>query len=56
LLLLDALRTSGYVKPTSAAATQEKTRRLLRRLKLSLDDAHLLEGMFRQILWKMRNK
>jgi tRNA/rRNA methyltransferase len=53
-LLLDALRTSGYVKPTSAAATEEKVRRLVRRLKLSPDDAHLLEGMFRQMLWKMR--
>src|SRR5579864_6844310 len=55
-ILLDALRTSGYPKPTSAAATEEKVRRLMRRLKLSLDDTHLLEGMFRQILWKMRNK
>jgi TrmH family RNA methyltransferase len=55
-ILLDALRTSGYVKPTSAAATEEKTRRLVRRLKLSPDDTHLLEGMLRQILWKMHQK
>jgi tRNA/rRNA methyltransferase len=56
LLLLDSLRTSGYVKPASAAATEEKIRRLLRRLKLAPDDAHLLEGMLRQILWKMHQK
>lgn len=55
LLLLDALRTSGYMKPTAAVATEEKVRRLMRRLKLSPDDAHLLEGMLRQILWKMQN-
>jgi TrmH family RNA methyltransferase len=56
LLLLDSLRTSGYMKPTSAAATEEKIRRLVRRLNVSPDDAHLLEGMFRQILWKMHQK
>jgi TrmH family RNA methyltransferase len=55
LLLLDSLRTSGYMKPTSTVATEEKIRRLLRRLNLSLDDAHLLEGMLRQILWKMHS-
>jgi len=55
-LLLDALRTSGYMKPTSAVATEEKVRRFVRRLSLSPDDTHLLEGMLRQILWKIRNK
>jgi tRNA/rRNA methyltransferase len=54
LLLLDALRVSGYVKATSTVATEEKVRRLVRRLNVSPDDAHLLEGMLRQILWKMR--
>jgi|SRR5579864_981167 len=54
-ILLDALRTSSYIKPTAARATEEKVRRLLRRLRLSPDDAHLLEGMLRQMLWKMRN-
>jgi tRNA/rRNA methyltransferase len=55
-ILLDALRTSGYVKPASAAATEEKIRRFVRRLNVSPDDAHLLEGMLRQILWKMHQK
>jgi|SRR5579864_549032 len=55
-LLLDSLRTCGYMKPTSAVPTEEKVRRLVRRLKLSPDDAHLLEGMFRQILWQMHKE
>ena len=55
-LLLDSLRTSGYMKPTSAVATDEKVRRLVRRLNISPDDAHLLDGMFRQILWKMQRR
>jgi tRNA/rRNA methyltransferase len=55
-LLLNALRTSGYTKPASDAATEGKIRRLLYRLKLSLDDTHLLEGVFRQILWRMQSR
>ena len=58
--LLDALRASGYLKspPTasqkrrSAAPTDEKIRRLVRRLRLSSSDADLLLGILRQILWK----
>jgi TrmH family RNA methyltransferase len=52
-ILLDALRISGYTKASSALRTEEKVRRLVRRLNLSQDDPHLLEGMLRQILWKM---
>jgi TrmH family RNA methyltransferase len=61
-LLLDALRSSGYLKesPTgsqkrrSAAQTDEKIRRLVRRLQLSATDAELTLGILRQILWKSR--
>lgn len=53
-LLLDSLRMSGYIKQASAAATEEKVRRFVRRLRLLPDDIHLLEGMFRQMLWKMQ--
>jgi len=61
-LLLDALRTSGYLKSAlggsqkrrSAAPTEEKIRRLVRRLHLSGRDAELTLGIFRQILWKSR--
>jgi tRNA/rRNA methyltransferase len=52
-LLLDALRRSGYVNPRIAASTEEKVRRLVRRLNLSARDAPVLLGMLRQILWKL---
>src|SRR5712691_5437745 len=50
LLLVDALRSSGYLKLRSAATTEEKIRRLVRRLHLSAPDAELCVGMLRQIL------
>jgi TrmH family RNA methyltransferase len=52
-LLLDALQRSGYVNPRIAASTEEKVRRLVRRLNLSARDAPVLLGMLRQILWKL---
>jgi TrmH family RNA methyltransferase len=63
LVLLDALRASGYLKlrPSgsrkrrSAAPTDEKIRRLVHRLNLSASDANLCLGIFRQILWKSRS-
>jgi tRNA/rRNA methyltransferase len=55
-LLLDALDESGYVKPGTAVPTQEKVRRLVRRLKLAAGDTELWLGILRQILWKVRQK
>jgi tRNA/rRNA methyltransferase len=63
-LLLDALRSSGYLKrtpggakrPRSAAPTEEKIRRLVHRLRLSTSDAELTMGILRQILWKSGQK
>jgi len=60
-LLLDALRSSGYLKSSpggsqkrrSAAPTEEKIRRLVRRLHLSATDADLTLGILRQIFWKL---
>jgi TrmH family RNA methyltransferase len=52
-VLLDALRASGYLKPGAAAPSEEKLRRLVRRLQLSSTDAEVLLGMLRQILWKL---
>jgi tRNA/rRNA methyltransferase len=60
-LLLDALRSSGYLKSSpsgsqkrrSAAPTEEKIRRLVRRLHLSATDAELTLGILRQIFWKL---
>src|SRR5713101_3995118 len=61
-LLVDALRSSGYLKSSpsgsqkrrSAAPTEEKIRRLVRRLHLSATDAELTLGILRQILWNPR--
>jgi tRNA/rRNA methyltransferase len=53
LLLLEILRKSGYVNPVTAASTEEKVRRLVRRLDIAGRDAPVLLGMLRQILWKV---
>ena len=60
-LLLDTLKDSGYLKshlqgsnrPRSAALSEEKIRRFIRRMNLSDADAELLLGMLRQIVWKL---
>ena len=54
-MLIDALRASGYLGERSAAAKEEKTRRMVRRLELSSADAELWLGMLRQMLWKMKS-
>ena len=52
-LLVDALARSGYVNPRTAGSTEEKVRRLVRRLEIAKRDAPVLLGMLRQILWKL---
>jgi len=52
-LLLEALQASGYVEARAARATDEKVRRLVRRLELQADDAEVWLGMLRQIVWKL---
>jgi tRNA/rRNA methyltransferase len=52
-VLLEALRASGY-EVGSAAGTERKVRRLLRRLSLQTADVDLCLGMLRQIIWKLR--
>jgi len=54
VMLLEALRESGYVNPRTAGSTGEKVRRLVRRLNIAARDAPVLLGMLRQILWKVR--
>ena len=39
----------------TAASTEEKVRRMVRRLNIAARDAPVLLGMLRQILWKMKN-
>lgn len=53
--LLEALHRSGYVKPIAATSTEERVRRLVRRMDLTSQDAELWLGMLRQILWKVRS-
>jgi TrmH family RNA methyltransferase len=48
-LLTEALYTSGYMIPGAASSTEEKVRRLIRRLHLTSADAELVLGMLRQI-------
>jgi TrmH family RNA methyltransferase len=52
--LMQALTLSGYVKPGTDAAVADRVRRLVRRLRPATDDAELLQGMVKQILWKLR--
>lgn len=53
--LLESLDASGYIKPNTSKATGEKIHRLLRRLKLNSDDAVVLLGMLRKMLWKLKS-
>jgi tRNA/rRNA methyltransferase len=53
-VLLEALHSSGYVNPIAVATTEERVRRMVRRLNLSSKDAELWLGMLRQMLWKIR--
>lgn len=61
-LLLEALQASGYAKKSqgpskshSAVPSEDKIRRFIRRMNLSAEDAEVLQGMLRQILWKLRS-
>jgi TrmH family RNA methyltransferase len=52
-LLMQALRDSGYVNPLTAASSEEKVRRMVRRFRITAHDTPVLMGMLRQILWKL---
>lgn len=52
-MLLEALGASGYINPLTAASTEDKVRRLVRRLDIGARDAPVLMGMLRQMLWKL---
>jgi TrmH family RNA methyltransferase len=52
--LIEALSESGYVKGDSANATEQKVRRLVRRMQLSEEDAELWLGMVRKMLGRLR--
>lgn len=52
-LLMEALHRSGYVNSTTGASTEEKVRRLVRRMDIAGRDAPVVMGMLRQILWRL---
>jgi TrmH family RNA methyltransferase len=54
-ILLDALSTSTHMTPDRAPATEERVRRMVRRLKISARDAEAWLGVLRQILWELRH-
>jgi len=52
-MLFEVLSTSGYVKPGSEPVSLQKMRRLVKRLQMTPQDAAVLQGMLRQIGWKI---
>jgi len=51
----ETLFASGYVKPGAGAITEEKLRRMVRRMNLSTPDTEVWMGMLRQVLWKLNH-
>ena len=54
-ILLDLLSTSSHMSSDRAASTEERVRRMVRRLKVSARDAEGWLGILRQILWELRS-
>jgi TrmH family RNA methyltransferase len=52
-MLLEASRRSGYVNPVVASSTENKVRRMLRRMDITGHDVSIWLGILRQILWKL---
>jgi TrmH family RNA methyltransferase len=54
-LMVELLEISGYTHPKTAESTAAEVRRMLRRLHVTESDTHLLMGMMRKLLWKLRS-
>lgn len=54
--LLEALQLSGYIQPGNESACERKTRRMVLRFNLDVDDAKVFLGMVRQIVWRLRQE
>ena len=52
---IDCLRYSGYIQDLTAESAEQKIRRVFLRANISETDAVVWLGVFRQILWKLRN-
>jgi TrmH family RNA methyltransferase len=55
-LLADVLSTSSYMLPQRAAETEQRIRRMIRRLKLSAQDVEAWLGILRHVQWEMRSR
>jgi tRNA/rRNA methyltransferase len=53
-LLMESLEAGGYMDPKTATGTAGEVRRLLRRLHVTDADTHLLMGMVRKLLWRLK--
>lgn len=54
-LLLPILRDSGFVPADEIPSRTRKLRRFVNRLRLAPEDASLLQGMLRQIDWRLQH-
>jgi tRNA/rRNA methyltransferase len=52
-MLAELLNHSGYIKERTGESMHLKLRRLLLRMNLNIHDARTLQGMLRQIKWKL---
>jgi tRNA/rRNA methyltransferase len=55
-ILLDALLASGYLNRRRVNDSEDRIRRLVRRLNLQAEDTDAWLGMLRQIVWKLRSE
>jgi len=55
-VLLEALLDSGYLDRRRVNDSEDRIRRLVRRLHLPADDTDAWLGMLRQIVWKLRSE
>jgi TrmH family RNA methyltransferase len=54
-LLADVLSTSSYMLPQRAAETEQRIRRMVRRLNLSAQDVEAWLGILRHVQWQLRH-
>jgi len=52
-MLLEAGRRSGYVNPVVGTSTENKVRRMVRRIHITGRDVSMWLGILRQVLWKL---
>ena len=55
-VLLEALHASGYLERRPVSDSEDRIRRLIRRLHLAAEDTDAWLGMLRQIVWKLRSE